>query len=256
VPRIHPYLDVGRPIAFAHRGGASVHPENTERAFRHALNLGFTHIETDVHVTSDGVAIAFHDDKLDRVTDRSGVIAELPWSEVRCARVDGTEPILRLDELFEAFPRACINIDPKHAAAIVPLADTILASKSVDRVMVGSFSDKRIAAVRQRVGPDLAISAGPRRTLALFAEAKGISVRAKWIHAVQVPVRAKRLEIVTPRFVEYLHGRDIHIHVWTINEASEMHRLLALGVDGIMTDRPEVLRDVLLERGQWPNARG
>ena len=150
-----------QPIAFAHRGGTSVHPENTERAFRHAVTLGYTHIETDVHVTRDGVAIAFHDDRLDRVTDAAGMIAELPWSEVARARVGGTEPIMRLDELFEAFPDAFINLDPKHGAAVEPLADTILATGSTDRVMVGSFSDTRIADVRRRVGDDLGGERGP-----------------------------------------------------------------------------------------------
>ena len=97
----HPYLDVDGPIAFAHRGGAEEFPENTLRAFRHAVELGYTHVETDVHATADGVAVAFHDDALDRVTDSRGVVGELEWSEVRRARGAGTDPILRLDDLLE-----------------------------------------------------------------------------------------------------------------------------------------------------------
>ena len=251
MPSIHPYLSVAPPIAFAHRGGASRHPENTERAFRHALELGYTHIETDVHMTSDGVAIAFHDDRLDRVTDAVGVIAELPWSEVAQARVGGTEPIMRLDELFETFPDAHINIDPKHEAAVAPLADTIVATGSVRRVMVGSFSDSRIDEVRRLVGPDLAVSAGPKLTAKLVAESRGLRLRASWVHAAQVPVRMRGVPLVTKRFVEHLHRRDIHVHVWTVNDAEEMHRLLDLGVDGIMTDETELLRDVLRDRGVW-----
>ena len=256
VSSLHPYLSVGHPIAFAHRGGASVHPENTERAFRHALELGYTHIETDVHVTLDGVAIAFHDERLDRVTDAVGKISELPWSEVARARVDGTEPIMRLDELFETFPDAFINLDPKHGAAVEPLADAIVSTASVHRVMVGSFSDARIAEVRRRVGDQLAVSAGPKLTAKLVAQSRGLRTRTEWVHAAQVPVRMRGVPLVTRRFVEHLHARRMQVHVWTVNDPDEMHRLLDLGVDGIMTDQTEVLRDVLRARGLWPGDRG
>lgn len=228
-----------------------MHPENSARAFRHALDLGYTHIETDVHVTSDGVAIAFHDDRLDRVTDAEGVIAELPWAEVRQARVDGTEPILTLDELFESFPDAYINLDPKAGAAVEPLAATILSTSSTDRVMVGSFSDRRIDDVRRLVGDELAVSAGPKLTAKLLAESRGLPVTAQWVHAAQVPAKAKGVPLVTERFVSHLHDRGIHVHVWTVNEAQEMHRLLDLGVDGIMTDQTELLKEVFLARGLW-----
>lgn len=251
MPTIHPYLDVGRPIAFAHRGGAEAHPENTERAFRHAVELGYTHLESDVHVTRDGVAIAFHDDRLDRVTDRAGLIAELDWAEVRQAKVDGTESIMRLDELFEAFPDARLNLDPKHGAAVEPLADTILRMDAVERVMVGSFSDRRIAEVRRLVGDDLAISAGPRQIVAITLRSRGVPTPARWFHALQVPVAMRGVPIVTPRLVAHAHEQGTQVHVWTINDPDEMRRLLDLGVDGIMTDRPAELRAVLEERGQW-----
>lgn len=252
---LHPYLDVGHPIAFAHRGGADVHPENTEAAFRHALDLGFTHVETDVHVTRDGVAVAFHDDRLERVTDAAGAIAELSWATVRRARVAGTEPILRLDELLESFPETHVNLDPKHAAAVGPLADTILRTASVERVMVGAFSDRRIAAVKAIVGDRLATSAGPRQTAMLFARARGVPGRVPRVEAVQVPVAMRGVTIVTSGFVTRMHEFGIQVHVWTINEPAEMTRLLDLGVDGIMTDRPAVLRQVLIDRGEWGERR-
>ncbi|MEQ8841441.1 MAG: glycerophosphodiester phosphodiesterase [Acidimicrobiales bacterium] len=248
---IHPYLAVGHPIAFAHRGGAMAHPENTERAFRHAIELGYTHLETDVHVTADGVAVAFHDDVLDRVTDATGVIAELPWSVVRRARVGGTEAIMQLAELLEAFPTARVNLDPKHDAAVEPLAAAITRADAVDRVMIGSFSDARIAAVRRRVGPGLAVSAGPRLVARLVAQSRGLPVRTDWVHAAQVPARSKGVPIVNRRFVDHLHARDIQVHVWTVNEREEMEQLLDLGVDGVMTDDTELLREVFVERGHW-----
>jgi len=228
-----------------------VHPENTERAFRHAVELGYTHLETDVHVTRDGVAIAFHDERLDRVTDRDGVISDLSWAEVKAARVDGTEPIMRLSELFEAFPDARLNLDPKHGAAVEPLAEAILAASAVDRVMVGSFSDRRIAEVRRRVGDGLAVSGGPKLTAKLMAESRGLPITADWVHAVQVPLKVKGVPVVTERFITHLHRRGIHIHVWTVNESDEMRRLLDLGVDGIMTDQTELMRTVFIERGVW-----
>ncbi|NIR42095.1 MAG: glycerophosphodiester phosphodiesterase [Actinobacteria bacterium] len=251
VPELHPFLDHGGPIAFAHRGGAEVHPENTERAFRHAVDLGYTHIETDVHVTRDGVVIAFHDSRLDRVTDREGEIAEMSWDEVRVARVAGTEEIMRLEDLLEAFPDTYVNLDPKSDAAAEPMADVILRTASVDRVLVGSFSDRRIRRVRRLVGDALAVSAGPRRILGLLARGFGLRWPVRGIVAAQVPTCVGRVEIVTPRFVGAAHDLGLHVHVWTINDAAEMHRLLDLGVDGIMTDRPDVLRDVFRSRGHW-----
>ena len=249
---VHPFLDHGGPIAFAHRGGAESHPENTERAFRHAVELGFTHVETDVHVTADGVAIAFHDSVLDRVTDRRGVIAELPWSEVRRARVNGTEEILRLDELFDAFPDTHVNLDPKHDAAVRPLADAVRSAGAVDRVCVGSFSDRRIDQVRALLGESLCVSAGPRRTAALVARGARMPLPVRGVHAAQVPVSYGRVPVVRRRFVETAHRLGIHVHVWTVDDPDEMERLLDLGVDGIMTDRPAVLRDVFVRRGLWP----
>ena len=149
----YPFLHWPGPLAFAHRGGASEAPENTMPAFEHAVRLGYRYLETDAHVTADGVLIAFHDDRLDRVTDRTGVIAELPWSEVQHARVDGREPIPLLEDLLTAWPDVRVNIDPKHDAAAEPLAAAIVRTGTVDRVCVGAFSDRRIAVVQGARGP-------------------------------------------------------------------------------------------------------
>lgn len=248
---LHPFLDHDGPIAFAHRGGASEFPENTERAFRHAVNLGFTHVETDVHVTADGVAVAFHDDSLDRVTDQRGRIADLPWSEVRRARVAGTDEIIRLDDLLAAFPDTRINLDPKHDAAVEPVAAVIRSTDAIDRVCVGSFSDRRTEQIRALVGDRLCVGAGPRRTAALMMRGLRIPVPVGPIDVAQVPVRHGRVTVVRRTFVEAAHRLGLHVHVWTIDDPQEMERLLDLGVDGVMTDRPEVLRDVFRRRGHW-----
>ncbi len=247
----HPYLDHSGPLAIAHRGGAGVHPENTERAFRHAVDLGFTHLETDVHVTADGVAVAFHDDDLDRVTDREGTIADLKWSEVSQARVNGTDPICRLDDLLSAFPDTRFNLDPKHDAAVESLAAVILAANAQRRVCVGSFSDRRADRLRRLVGPELCTATGIRRTLFLWLRGWHLPLSPRHALVAQVPVRQGFLEVVTPRFVAAAHGKGMHVHVWTIDDPVEIGRLLDLGVDGIMTDRPEVLKRVYVERGVW-----
>ena len=247
-----PFLDAPGPLAFAHRGGASEAPENTMPAFEHAVRLGYRYLETDAHVTADGVLLAFHDDRLDRVTDRSGIIAELPWSEVQEARVDGREPIPRLDDLLAAWPEVRVNIDPKHDAAAEPLAEAILRTGAVDRVCVGAFSDRRIGVVRSLVGPALCTSMGPRevgRLLAATTHLRG--GRHLTSPCAQVPTNQGPVPVVTQRFVDTAHRLGVQVHVWTIDEREEMERLLDLGVDGIMTDRPQVLKDVLVARGTW-----
>jgi glycerophosphoryl diester phosphodiesterase len=248
----YPFLDSPVPLAFAHRGGASEAPENTMPAFEHAVRLGYRYLETDVHVTVDGVLVAFHDERLDRVTDRVGVIGELPWRAVKEARVDGREPIPLLEDLLSAWPDVRINIDPKQDAAAEPLAAAILRTGATDRVCVGAFSDKRIAQVKVLTGPGLCTSMGPREVARLVSASRGGPGRGGILSpCAQVPPGQGRVSIVTPRFVETAHRFGVQVHVWTIDDPAEMARLLDLGVDGIMTDRPQVLKDLLVERGEW-----
>jgi glycerophosphoryl diester phosphodiesterase len=244
------YLSWPGPIAFAHRGGASEVPENTLPAFQHAVDLGYRYVETDVHVTADGMLLAFHDDVLDRVTDRTGTIADLPWSEVRQALVDGREPIPLLEDLLGAWPSLRVNIDPKHDAAVDPLIETLRRTAAVGRVCVGSFSDERIARVRDALS-GICTSLGPVGSLQLGLAAQGDDVGELPDPCAQLPTHYEETEIVTPALVAEAHRRGMQVHVWTIDDPDEMVRLLDLGVDGIMTDRPAVLREVLERRGQW-----
>jgi len=247
-----PFLDWPGPLAFAHRGGASEVPENTMPAFEHAVRLGYRYVETDVHVTRDGELLAFHDRRLDRVTDRTGVIGQLPWSVVKEARVDGREPIPRFEDLLGAWPDLRVNVDPKHDAAVEPLAEVLKRTGAVDRVCVGAFSDRRIQRLRQLVGGGLCTSMGPRQVARLISVSRGLpGGGGLTAPCAQVPSNQGRLALVTPRFVAAAHRRGIQVHVWTIDDPFEMERLLDLGVDGLMTDRPQVLKDVLLARGQW-----
>jgi glycerophosphoryl diester phosphodiesterase len=249
-PSSWPFLDHPGPLAFAHQGGAGEWPENTMPAFEGAVRLGYRYLETDVHVTADGVLVAFHDDVLDRATDRTGRIEDLPWSEVRRALVDGRERIPLLEDILGAWPEVRVNVDPKHDRAVEPLVDVVLRTGTFERVLVGAFSDERIARVRAAV-PGICTSLGPLGTLHLSLAAAGDEIADLAAPCAQVPTRYGDTEIVTPAFVAEAHRRGIQVHVWTIDDAAEMRRLLDLGVDGIMTDRPTVLRDVLQQRGEW-----
>lgn len=220
-------------------------------AFEGAVALGYRYLETDVHVTRDGVLLAFHDESLDRVTDRTGLIRDLPYAEVAAARVDGREPIPRFDELLAAWPDVRINIDPKHDSAVEPLAEALRRADALARVCIGSFSDHRIARLRSLLGPDLCTSLGPKGVARLRAASYGLPAGRFRSPCVQVPPGRGSVTIVDERFVRAAHHRGIQVHVWTIDDADEMRRLLDLGVDGIMTDQPAVLREVLEARGEW-----
>jgi len=216
-------------------------------AFEYAVGLGYRYIETDVHATADGVLVAFHDSRLDRVTDRRGTIASLPWQEVRQARVAGTEPIPLLEDLLAAWPHVRVNIDAKADTSVAPLIEVILRTKAIDRVCVGSFSDRRLGRIRAGLGPALCTALGPAEVARLRF---GLAV-PRSIPAAQVPIRQGPLTVVNAAFVARAHRLGIAVHVWTIDDESTMTTLLDLGVDGVMTDRPAVLKAVLQRRGQW-----
>ena len=220
-------------------------------AFRRAVDQGYRYLETDVRATSDGHLIVFHDPQLDRVTDRQGVIAKMPWSEVRKARIGGTEQIPLLAELLEELPTARFNIDAKAGAAVAPLADLLVSTGATDRVCLVSFSDRRLARLRATLGPDVAMALGPQALFRLF---RASALRRRFpttAVAAQAPLSYQRVPIVTPEFIATAHAAGLEVHAWTIDDPDEMRRLLTLGVDGIMTDRPDLLRDILIERGSW-----
>ncbi len=251
---VWPFLDHPAPIAFAHRGGDEAAAENTMEAFEHAVGLGFVFLETDVHATRDGHLVAFHDDTLGRLAGRPERVEQLSAEEVRGLRISGRHRVPFLDELLASWPRARVNIDPKSDRAADLLPDVLIAADAVDRVCVGSFSGRRLARLRRRMGPRLCTSMGPWDVTRLWATAKGMPVGGFAAGCAQVSPTHRGLTIVEPRFVAEAHRRTLPVHVWTINEAPEMTRLLDLGVDGLMTDRPSLLKRVLQERGQWTGA--
>jgi len=253
-PPHFPFLDGPTPLAFVHRGGASHGAENSLSAITAAIELGYRYLETDVHTTADDVAVVFHDRTLDRVTDRTGRIDRLPWAQVKKARIAGSEPIPRLDELLASFPDLRINLDIKSPGAVAGVTGAIRRADAVHRVCVASFIDARIQAARRVLGPRLCTSLGRRGVAAL--RLASFSPRASTVLRVraacaQVPMSVAGRPVVDRRMLDTAHALGLQVHVWTLNTASEITSALDLGVDGIMTDAPTVLRDVLESRGQW-----
>ena len=149
------------PIPFAHRGGTSDYPENTAPAFEHAVALGYRYLETDVHLTADGVLVAFHDNDLLRTCGHRGEIIAMRWDEIAALRVDGREPIPLMRDLFERWPEVRFNIDCKADAAVEALAQLVEKTGAIDRVCIGAFSHRRLQRLRRRLGPRLLTALSP-----------------------------------------------------------------------------------------------
>lgn len=250
----HPFLHGPWPRAFAHRGwhlGDLDGMENSLSAFRRAVAEGYRYIETDVHATADEVVVISHDPSLDRTTDGRGTIRRLPWSAVGAARVGGREPVARLDDVLEELPEALLNVDVKHDSAVRPVLEVLRRHDAWNRVCLAAFDDRRLRELRRLGDERLLTSMGQRTAATLWSASRygGWGLRSRvagW--AAQVPPRHGSLRVVDPRFVRLAHRWGLEVHAWTVDEPARMRELLDLGVDGLVTDRPELLRDVLRER--------
>jgi glycerophosphoryl diester phosphodiesterase len=254
---LHPYLAGPYPRAFAHRGwhlDDLAGMENSLSALRRAVAEGYRYVETDVQVTSDGVVVVHHDAALDRTTDGRGVIEELPWSVVGAALVGGREPVARLDAVLEELPDALLNIDVKSDAAVGPVLATLRRCGALGRVCLASFSDARLARLRRQGGPGVLTSMGPRSVFGVWLGGWVPGLPVRWAVGgalAQVPVRYGRFTVLSPGMLASARRLGAEVHVWTIDDAARMRALLDVGVDGLVSDRPDVLRAVLRERGAW-----
>lgn len=270
-PVTHPYFDTTLPdgrrgvAALAHRGfarpgGVDSGLENSLAAFGAAVALGFRYVETDAHGTSDGVAVALHDESLDRTTDAHGLVADLPWSVVRRARIGGVEPVPALEDVLGTWPGLFVNIDVKAESGIGPIARAVERTASHDRVCVTSFSTKRRLATLAKLSRPVATSAGTSEVVGFLAGARlrlpALAARAlRRVDALQVPQSQAAgpalLTVVDATTVAAAHAAGRQVHVWTPNTAAEMEHLVDLGVDGIVTDRADLLKEILVRRGLW-----
>lgn len=235
------------PIALAHRGGAAEAAENSPEAFDRVVRMGFRFIETDVRATRDGHAVVLHDATLERTTDLAGAVAALPLAHVaRAALADGCHPIT-LREALLRWPSVRFNVDVKSDDAIGPFLSAVEQAHAWDRVCAAAFSTTRLRRLRALAGPRLATSMGPAEVARLVLGAPDRTPAC----AAQVPRRQGPLPVVTPTLVRRAHARGVQVHVWTVDDPLVMGQLLDLGVDGIVTDRPSLLRDLLERRGEW-----
>lgn len=256
LPR-HPFLEGPFPRAFAHRGwhlDELTGMENSLAAFRRAVAEGYRYLETDVRATQDGVVVILHDATLDRTTDGSGEVEQLDWAAVRTARVGGREAVCRLADLLEELPGALLNVDVKADSAIVPVLDLLRSTGQWHRVCLASFSEARLQRLRRAAGSQLLTSMGTASVIALRLRSAlslpfGPPIRGG---LAQLPVRQYGITVVDRPLVRYAHRRGLEVHVWTVDRAAEMEALLDLGVDGLVTDRPDLLREVLRARRAWP----
>ncbi|MGN6425345.1 MAG: glycerophosphodiester phosphodiesterase family protein [Leifsonia sp.] len=246
------FLQGRRPRIIAHRGLALDAPENTLLAFLRALNAGATHLETDVHASADGVAVISHDPDLGRVAGRSVNVGQLTMPELRRVDLGHGQGFCSLAEALDAFPQARFNIDIKDEASAAPAAEAIRAARAQDRVLITSFSKDRRRSVVAAL-PGVATSPSVPEFVPALLGAKlglpGLTRRAlRGFAAVQVPERRGPLRIVTARSVRAIQAAGAEVHVWTVNDAGDMIRLLELGVDGIVTDRCDVLKALVDSR--------
>lgn len=244
--------------AMAHRGGGLWEPnlgkENTLAAFRQAVSIGYRYLETDLQATADGRLVCMHDDTLERTAGAPGRVRDYTAAELSQFTVDG-EPIPFFDEVVEALPGARFNVDLKTEEAVRPLAAAIEELNLTDRILVDSFSQRRISRFRALTrGRVPTAMAQPGVVWTRFVPGLSTVLSSPAV-AVQVPLThsfgAVTVPVVTEQLIARVHRLGKVIHVWTINDQPDMERLIDLGVDGIITDRPDLLKNVLVGRNLW-----
>lgn len=249
----------GHPLVFAHRGGGDEVAENSQAAFHHMRALGVRHIETDVQCTADGRVVVHHDPIVDRTYDGSGAVSDLTWNDIRHMRNAAGERMPLLDEVLEEHPDLWFNIDAKEDDVVDPLLHVLDRHQAFDRVMLASFSESRLRKIRRKARGRVSTSLGVSAVMRLVAAAQTATDPERWnvpgpsqgVRAVQVPHHQGILPVVTPRFIAAAHTLGLAVHVWTINDPAEMMTLVDMGVDGLITDRPTLAKELLLSRGQW-----
>ncbi|MHC5656121.1 glycerophosphodiester phosphodiesterase family protein [Stappia sp.] len=247
----HPYLADTGFAALAHRGGGLENPENSRKAFAAVADLGYRFIEIDVQASRDNEVVVFHDDRLERTTDGRGVVSEQSMADLRGVLMEGGEPLLPLAEALESHPGMRFNIDIKTDQALEPTIELIRRMGCLERICIASFSDRRLAAARAALGPGLCLSSGPRSVAALRFGSWRLPLAAPGVECAQIPISQYGVTLATRGFVRHANQNGIAVHVWTIDEAEEMRRLIRLGVNGIVTDRPSLLKAVAREEGVW-----
>jgi len=255
--RIGPYFSLEHPIRFAHRGSRVLWPENSMEAFQGAADLGYRYIETDVQMTRDRVVVVLHDATLERTTNGVGAVSDWLWDDLRHLDAgwtfttagdfpyrSGSVRISRLEDVFAAFPDIHFNIDLKGRGLEWPVYEVIRAARREASTLIGSFVDHRAAKFRRVSLGRVPTAAGPSAAIGMWLAARTGRTLRHPAAAYQVPFDSRILRF-DQAFVDAIHLGGAHVHCWTVNDAADMRRLLDMGVDGIVTDRPDVLNDVM-----------
>lgn len=249
--RHHPFLDAPGPLAFAHRGGAAQGVENALSSFATVRSLGYRYVETDVRSTADGVPVVFHDEDVARLTGSVGRIGELTLAAVKALALQEDESIATLEDALCTFPDLRFNIDLKDGTSVRTVPEVLRRTAALDRVCLTSFSQRRVRQAQRLLGPELCTGLGVGGCALLLA--CGLT-RLPWHGAaavLQVPWYVGGGRTLPERVVELGHRAGLAVHAWTVDDPAAMAAALDLGIDGIMTDEPAVLKDVLVARGLW-----
>lgn len=247
------------PIVMAHRGGGDEAAENSMAAFRRLGEIGIRYLETDAQLTADGQVVLCHDSSLERTYSGEGLISEHTYSEIlRLRDADGGQMPLLADVLNE-FPELYLNLDAKTNEVAEPMLQVLEDHDALGRTMIASFSEGRLEKIRKEAGPEVSTSLGVSAIMRLMAAAQTNSNAETWrvpgprrrARAAQVPDRTRGIRVLDPRLVATSHAAGLAVHVWTINDPDQMVNLVQMGVDGIITDRPSMAKEIFQDMGVW-----
>ena len=261
----HPYYaeNLNYPLVIAHQGGDGVWPGETMLAYQHAVDLGVDVLEMDIHITKDGELILMHDETVDRTTDGTGEIESMTLTDLKKLdaaydwspdegktfpyRGQGIQ-VATLEEIFQAFPemRMTIEIKKTNSPMAKPFCDLIREYNMQDKVLVASFHDERLKEFRTEC-PEVATSSAKNETTVFVLLTKAFlgGFYSPIFYSLQVPEESGGITVMTPAFVRAAHARNLAVEPWTINDEETMRKFIEWGVDGIITDRPDILMEVL-----------
>lgn len=241
-----------KPIAFAHRGGNEKYPENTIEAFSYAYHLGYRYFETDVYLTKDKELIAFHDKSLGRLLKENRSVTSLSKVERNSYLINNKYSIPLLADLLERFPDCFFNIDAKSPDSVKSLADVIKQYQAINRVCIASFNSQSLLSLR-RLLPDTITAVTRNEYLKLrYTNWSTPIINHNFVEIpAYISIANKNISLVTAKSIKTLHNKNCKVLVWTINNEQQMNELLDIGVDGIFSSKPLLLKKVLEKRGQW-----
>ena len=245
---MHTFFEDFNFYGFVHRGGDEKKTENTLEAFQYSSDLGFTFMETDVQFTKDGQVVVFHDIDLKRIAGLEKKISELSLKEIKSIDLIGGGKIPTLDDLLSSFKNLRFNIDIKVDSAVNKTVDIIKSHDALNRTCLAAFSSKRLNRIRILAGKDACTSMGQLEVSKLIMRSWGLPFSKQPGMCAQVPTAQWGIPVVTEAFIDEAHRQDKLVHVWTIDDPEEMRNLIKKSVDGLMTDKPSILKKVLIEQ--------